>query len=270
MFQMKKQENNNLLEAANVKIKTYFAISGITLLVIIDIAKIKEDKFYLLKEDAEFYKVSFERDNVYLVDQKSPSFFYGKFQDVNSAYRMLSILFDFLDNETIIDSHGNTILTTLKLSIKKIIALNTLNIQNNLPITKQEFCDFMLSTGIISFEELVKIYNELIFYIERCRNIFVNNVTECLNFEKSFPFISIKPKDSDIPKNMLEKASQTIGMSELSSAIEFGGTILFRENIGKSYEDWSWRERHIRRMYLDLKARTDNYIEELKCKQMET
>lgn len=246
-------KQNNFLEASNIRIKTYFEISGINIPIIVDISKIKDEQKYLLKEDSMFYKVFFEKDDVYIVDEKSPDFLYGKFQDLNTCWRILSIIHDFIDQETILDSKGSTVLQLLKLSIKK-----------------KEFCTFFMESGLVSFEELLKIYNELLFYIERTKNLFIQNITDCLDFDKSFPFISIKPKDSDIPKNLLEKASQTVGMNELSSAIEFGGTILFKENIGKSYEEWSWRERYIRRMYLDLKARTDNYVETLKCKQMET
>ena len=56
----------------------------------------------------------------------------------------------------------------------------------------------------------------------------------------------------------------------MQSIIEFGQNVIYSENKGKAFEDWSWREKYVRKMYLDLKARTDEYIEKIKAKQLET
>lgn len=246
-----KKPYNNLIDAATVSVKTYFLFDSLAIPIIVDIAKIKNTS-YLLNESELFYKVHFHKDEMIVLDEESPVSLYGKFKDFNSIYKTLSTIYDFIDNETIVDNSGKTILETLKLS------------------TKKEFCSFVINSGILSFENLIKMYNELLFYIEKVKNIFIENVENLLDFKKVFPHISLKPRDTDIPKHLLEKVSYTYGMSDVQSIVEFGSNIIFKENIGKAYEDWSFREVYLRKMYLDLKARTDEYIEKLKCKQMET
>ena len=252
---MKKQnekEYKTFLEQSNIQLKTYFNIADFLIPTVIDICNIKSDNSYLLNDPCIYYKVRFENKDFYTGDEKSPQILYGKFKDLDNSYQILSILYDFIDNKTIMNENGETVLQILKLA------------------TKKKFCSFFLHSGIICFDDLIKIYNELLFYVEKVKKMFIENMNECLDFNKKFPAISLKPKEGDIPKDLLKKASYVSGMADIQSVIEFGGSIIFKENVGKAYEDWSWREQYLRKMYLDLKGRTDEYIELLKAKQLET
>ena len=60
-----------------------------------------------------------------------------------------------------------------------------------------------------------------------------------------------------------------IGLMELQQVSEYPMSIWFEENIGKSYNEWSWREKQLKKMYITTKVRLENFRELVKAKQFE-
>ncbi len=143
---------------------------------------------------------------------------------------------------------------------KKVLDLNISN--------KEDFFIYVMQNDNIHEDDITRIMYEINFLIVKCKNIFVERAIKYLDFDRVLPGITLDKK-SQLVDQYKDYMEYPIGLMELQQVSEYPMSIWFEENIGKSYNEWSWREKQLKKMYITAKVRIENFRELVKAKQFE-
>lgn len=143
---------------------------------------------------------------------------------------------------------------------KKVLDLNISN--------KEDFFIYIMQNDNIHEDDITRIMYEINFLIEKCKNIFVERAIKYLDFDRVLPGITLDKK-SQLVDQYKDYMEYPIGLMELQQVSEYPMSIWFEENIGKAYNEWSWREKQLKKMYITAKVRIENFRELVKAKQFE-
>lgn len=143
---------------------------------------------------------------------------------------------------------------------KKVLDLNISN--------KEDFFIYIMQNDNIHEDDITRIMYEINFLIVKCKNIFVERAIKYLDFDKVLPGITLDKK-SQLVDQYKDYMEYPIGLMELQQVSEYPMSIWFEENIGKAYNEWSWREKQLKKMYITAKVRIENFRELVKAKQFE-
>ena len=143
---------------------------------------------------------------------------------------------------------------------KKVLDLNISN--------KEDFFIYIMQNDNIHEDDITRIMYEINFLIVKCKNIFVERAIKYLDFDRVLPGI-ILDKKSQLVDQYKDYMEYPIGLMELQQVSEYPMSIWFEENIGKAYNEWSWREKQLKKMYITAKVRIENFRELVKAKQFE-
>lgn len=210
--------------------------------ICVDISKIKDSN-----TKTEIFKVEFINgtDEYCIVMDNLYKELFGKEEDLKEFINMCDIIYDSIDN-TVRLTNGKTFNETIGINCK------------------EEFINFVINSSITDKNEINLIYTELCIYIWKAKSLFTNNVLELFEYNKVFPVIPNKDSTPKPPQEWLEYCSYPIGMIGLQTIMEYPTQIIFPENIGKAYSEFSWREIEVKRIYLSKKSKLDNYLESIK------
>ena len=130
-----------------------------------------------------------------------------------------------------------------------------------------EFYEYCMESYDVSYESLYLASNEILYHIQQIKTEFRQKVIEMIDFDKKFPEVPKSPDDDkyNVPEHMKEGFKYTETMVILKSCFDNNGKIYFKENIGKSYEEYSWREKELILLYDTNKSKIDNYTESVKA-----
>ena len=143
---------------------------------------------------------------------------------------------------------------------KKVLDLNISN--------KEDFFIYIMQNDNIHEDDIIRIMYEINFLIVKCKNIFVERAIKYLDFDRVLPGITLDKK-SQLVDQYKDYMEYPIGLMELQQVSEYPMSIWFEENIGKAYNEWSWREKQLKKMYITAKVRIENFRELVKAKQFE-
>ena len=133
---------------------------------------------------------------------------------------------------------------------------------------KKDFFTYITNNPNISENDIARIIYEINFLIIKCKNIFIQRAIQYLEFDKVLPPIILDKKSQFVESNK-EYMEYSIGLMELQQVSEYPMSVWFEENIGKAYNQWSWREKQLKKMYITSKVKLENFKELVKAKQFE-
>ena len=190
------------------------------------------------------YKFSkMEIINNEIVKSETNDLFYGKFEKELQTNYIIDLIYDFIDFNTI--------------SIVKIDSLN---------MSLLEFKDYCLNSRVVTINDLVRCYDEIILQISAIKKEFMDLLIKEFDIYRKFPIIPTTPDDKkyETPKEYIEYLKYPNGIIESKAYVEYVGDILFEENIGKSVNEFSWREKEFRKLYITAVTNIDNFSEQVK------
>lgn len=220
-------------------------IGSLRLPICISIDKIMDDYFYEIP-DYETVKRSIlqvEGKDVLIEDHVDSDFFYGKFRDILRISKVLKIIYSFIDNENL-----------------KIAGITPLI------FSEEEFISIVMSSSGVDQKEILNVFYIILSFISDIKNEFREKAIKMVELLKEFPEIP-KGKDDDkykIPKQFLEFVQYPQSMVSMKACLEYNGDVYFHENIGKAFEDYSWREKELRKIYDTNKSKIDGFTESVK------
>lgn len=220
-------------------------IGSFRLPICISIDKIMDDYFYEISEYEMVKRDIIEIDgkDVLIEDQVNSDFFYGKFRDILRISKVLKIIYSFIDNES----------------------LEVANV-NSLIFSEKDFIHTMMNASGVTQKDILNTFYIILSFIKDIKNEFRENAIKLLELLKEFPEIP-KGQDDDkykIPKQFLEFLQYPQSMISIKTCMEYSGDVYFRENIGKAFEDYSWREKELRKIYDTNKSKIDGFTEAVK------
>ena len=130
----------------------------------------------------------------------------------------------------------------------------------------EHFYNQLIQSGFTTLM-FVNLKNEINYYINKVKFKFLTAVTEILDYERSFPFIRQK---EETPENIKKLMAYPSEMSLFQSAIEYTNTIIFPENIGKAFTDYSWREIQFKVMYISMKNSIEGFANKYSMRERDT
>jgi hypothetical protein len=233
----------------DAEVYSHVVLGGLKVPLHIHISKIQDTEKYSVPKYNNVIKFDFEKN---LEDQTfDHDFFYGKFKELLQMRFILSKIYEFIDLDSI------NYLGYLDAFIDFT--------------TKESFVDRIIQDENTDIYDLQKAYQELLYYITKVKEMFLNDAIEKLEALKEYPDI---PTDNDPSKtNTHKKYKQhmSIGyeMISLQCLIEHSGEILFPENKDRAATEYSWREKELRRLYMKRKTEHDNFTEAVKSAIMD-
>jgi hypothetical protein len=233
----------------NIVIRSYIEIYDLILPIKIDIADIKDDGQIFI-DDFIISDIVTTKENVkYMLDKTETPFINAyKFDKIKDIIRKI---WKFVDKD-------------LETSIENNI-INLLNIQ-----TYDDFEFFMLRFDLISYEDIKRIIDIIIYYEANIKYRFIEEAKNLLELDKEYPNIPLKKDEfSSFIEKYNEYYKYNYTMTSLQSVSEYPMDIWFPENVGKAYFDWSWREQEMKRMYVTAKHIKDGFKDTVKAKAME-
>jgi hypothetical protein len=136
--------------------------------------------------------------------------------------------------------------------------------------TLEDFTDLCLYTDLCTTNEIYSILEEISFYHEKLKKNFMDACIEMFELKREFPKIKLEDdKISQYISRYSEYYQYPESMYALQFAAEYPMTIWFNENIGKAFNEWSWREIECKRLYMAMKNNTEGFRELVKAKAME-
>lgn len=236
-------ENINSL---NLSVRSFININDLFLPIIVDIKNIVDKE-----EEIEYYKVVFmenKDDFKYAVDTTE-----NIFEDQIKNYEIkkkLLFIHKFIDFE-IIDSSNNNVGITMN-------KLFDYDITNG-----ESFVNMIFSLpNFYNEEDIIKAVYEINFYIGRIKNKFIEKAKQIFDWDREFPIVRLE-SDNLIDPNLKKHATYPFAMLELQCVSEYPMAIWFSENYGKAYDEWSWREKELKKMYITMKNRLESYTERI-------
>ena len=191
-------------------------------------------------------KIMFYNENgtMQVAKDNTTDFFYGKFQKQLSDIKIIEFIYKYIDFYNI---------KKLKLEF--------------MYFSFDEFYEYCMESYDVSYESLYLASNEILYHIQQIKTEFRQKVIEMIDFDKKFPEVPKSPDDDkyNVPEHMKEGFKYTETMVILKSCFDNNGKTYFKENIGKSYEEYSWREKELILLYDTNKSKIDNYTESVKA-----
>lgn len=220
-------------------------IGSLRLPICISIDKIMDDYFYEIPEYETTKRdiIALEGKDVLIEDQVNSDFFYGKFKDILRISKVLKIIYSFIDNESL-----------------KIANINALI------FSESEFISTIINTSGVTQKDILNTFYIILSFIKDIKNEFRENAIKLLELLKEFPEIP-KGQDDDkykIPKQYLEFLQYSQSMVSMKTCMDYNGDVYFHENVGKAFEDYSWREKELRKIYDTNKSKIDGFTEAVK------
>lgn len=140
----------------------------------------------------------------------------------------------------------------------------------NYDISKfDNFYKYIVNTDNITEDDITKAIFQIQFLIVKCKNIFIERAKEYLDFDRVFPNISLKHGNSVYMNKYNKTMLYPMGMIELQTVSEYPMDIWFEENKNKAFSEWSWREKQLKKMYITMKVKIENFRELVKAKDIE-
>lgn len=210
-------------------IQSYFEFNDLVFPLLIDIKKIK-----FFQEEIYNYKVDIEDKYIKLDKTKNP------FEDIYKKYEFKKNtieLLKYLDNRKMFDD---------KSFIEYTFGVDT----------TEKFFDILMKNGFSS-TQLVKLKNQINFYISKLQFEFIDNVKILLDTDRNFPNYALK---NEIPVDIAKFMQYSEGMTVFQSVMEYPAFVLFDENKGKAFNEFSWREVQFRAMYFSMKNKIEGFI----------
>lgn len=133
-----------------------------------------------------------------------------------------------------------------------------------------EFEILCLHTDLCTLDQIFSACEEILYYEEKLRKMFINNCVEMFDIEKEFPKITLEEDvSSRYIQQYLKHFSYPTAMNGLQVVSEFPMQTWFPENTGKAFMEWSWRELECKKIYMSVKNATENFRELVKSKALE-
>lgn len=181
-----------------------------------------------------------------LVEPTSAHFFYGTFERKLNAIKILKIIYEFIDFESI---------KALKVPYLKIIGN-----------TEEEFVEYGLET---SYDDVFLAYNELLFYIDKIRQEFSLVAIESLQLDEEYPEITSKVSQSKTATYRAYKDRMIMPYELIKLKTALMESVLFKENYGKAVSEYSWRELELKKLYTTAENNYNSFIESVRGKIMD-
>ena len=216
-------------QSLNVSIEAWFELGeDYNLPIFIDIADVRE---YV--NIPEKIKIDMARNDYRINTTNSP------FKKVYDKYKLRQDLLrclNFIDKRPIYD--GETF------------------IQHEYEVdTTEELLDILLKNGIQA-DTFVMFKKQLDYYIDRVKFKFLVNAKDILDYDREFTTFALK---DEIPQHIAKHMIYSPFMSHFQSGMEYSDVIIFPENIGKSFMEYSWREVNFKLMYISMKNKIEGF-----------
>lgn len=233
----------------NQQIYSHIDLGGILIPLCVHIGKIKDSDFY---EVPEMKTLKFSYKERCLDTTEQANFFYGKFQEFGKMWHIAEVIWEFIDYT----------------NIERFDYLTVI-----LPKEKDDFARMIVYSDIISQENLINAYQELLYYISVVKNAFLDEVIKELEIDVPYPEVETDTSSDHTKtktyKKHKDKMSPSLNMINLKLVMRYEGEVLFPENIGRAAIDYSWREKEIRRLFEKKQTDFDNFIESVKSAIMD-
>ena len=222
-------------------------IGSLMLPICISMDKIKDDHFYEVSEyivDKREIRTVEGKDVLVKDDTQSLThFFYGKFKDVLRISKIIEIIYGFVDIESL-----------------EIIGLDSFI------FSEKEFRDICLNTSGVSQKDILDNFYIILSIIKEMKDEFRKQLIEATELLQEFPKIPKNPDDDKyaVPKQYIEYLNYPSAMVHLKACIEYSGEVYFKENLGRAFDDYSWREKELRKIYDTSKSKIDGFTEAVK------
>ena len=227
------------LNKLNMAIESYVEIKGVIIPLYIHLKDIND-----YKEHIEFKKIEIIRDNIKLDKTEHP---FRKQIELYKKMQEIKYYLDFIDNRPIFN--GKT-WKEVFLGIDK----------------DDDIVDGLVKIGFSLFD-FIKLKNEIGYYIQYLKKECVKTIIELLDYERAFPNITLKDNKMKQYENYM---TYTQHMSILQNAFEYTNAVLFPENLGKAYFEYSFRELQLKVMYISMKNKIEGFINKVQSKLMES
>lgn len=237
---MEKISDLNLYKL-NMYIETWTTINNVDIPIYIDIADINEYEEYSLNN-----KVEIVGDKI-LIDYTDNPF--KKQLDDYKTIKDIKYYLKFVDNRKLFDG-------------KSWIEMMSNNFGTDIYTGMQ---DIGLSLDMFKI-----LKNEIVFHIHKLKTKCLQIIVDLLDYDRDFPNIHLKDTDSSkLMKRYKEYLNYTQHMSLMQNAFEYTDSILFPENKGRAFFEYSFREINLKVMYISMKSRIESFINTLQSKSME-
>lgn len=124
--------------------------------------------------------------------------------------------------------------------------------------------------NILDDSDILRFKNQADKMIRFCINEFTYRAKKILGCDIDLPpIITTKDKPDHIWTQICEYLAKTKGYLETQLITEYPNNIMFEENIGKSFDNFSFREIQYKLLFLHKKESGDGAIEQYKAKKQE-
>jgi len=227
------------LQSLNVSIESWFELTeDITLPIFIDIASIKE-----YKNNIENLKMDIQRSDFRLNKEEDP---FEKERKEYSIKEEIKRSLQFIDNRKM---YGG------KTYIQEYFEVDDAD----------QLLDLLINSGI-QMDILIRLKIEISYYIERVKFKFLVNAKEVLDYDRQFRTIVLK---QETPEDIAKHSQYSQEMSKIQSSMEYNDSIIFPENIGKSFIEYSWREIYFKVLYISMKNKIEGFMNKYKQHEIE-
>lgn len=117
------------------------------------------------------------------------------------------------------------------------------------------------------FSKLIAICDRLIKKI--IEEFYTELIDVFYNGEKEPNFQRTKEENDPMLSQLMNYSAKPKGYLLAQIGVEFPANVFFKENIGKSISEWSWREVEFQIQYIGAKNNLDNMMEKYKTYSME-
>ena len=121
--------------------------------------------------------------------------------------------------------------------------------------TVEELLDILIESGIQA-DTFVMLKQQLNYYIDKVKFNFLINAKEILDYDRDFTKFALK---DETPQHIAKQMIYSPLMSHFQSGMEYTDIIIFPENIGKSFMEYSWREVSFKLMYISMKNKIEGF-----------
>lgn len=232
-----------MLDILNPVIYSELEFGSIIVPIKVHISKIMPKEYYIIER--------FE-DNVGRFDtsadafDKTSDFFYGKFKKVLQFKRLARIIHSFIDYES----------------------MKYANYLEWFPKEVDDFCDFVMDGGTETLATISDKYHQIVKIMEVVKTIFQSNAIKFLELDQEYPSKDVPSKDkvekTKVYKRFKKYMTTPVTLGYSMSFMEYQGNTIFKENNGKTVEEYSWRELEFRRMFMKKKSSFENFNEKVR------
>lgn len=228
----------------NISVRSFINLNDLIFPIKIHIKDIVDDE-----DDEEYYKVNFieNKDDFKYSINTDDEYFKEEYEATKLKKKLLKI-HKFIDFEMINYDNKN-----IAYSLKLIHGYDISNFE--------EFVDFIYTTpGFFSPDDITKSIFEINFYIGRIKNKFIDVAKNKFDWDRNFPNLKLK-SDGMIDEYHKKFMVYPELMTGLQPVSEYPMNVWFEENIGKAFNQWSWREKELKKIYITMKSKIENFSE---------